>query len=63
MDGISLAAVIRERWPSIEILVTSSHVHIAADQMPKRGVFVSKPYDGQHLVRLLHTMAGKPSPG
>lgn len=57
MDGIRLAAVIRERWPPIEIVVTSSHIQISQTQMPERGVFVSKPYDGQQLVELLRTMA------
>lgn len=56
MDGIRLAAVIRERWPPIEIVVTSSHVRIEEHQMPTRGVFVSKPYDGQQLVGLLRRM-------
>ncbi|QWT22644.1 response regulator [Bacillus sp. NP157] len=57
MDGIRLAAVIRERWPPIEIVVTSSHIHVAQGDMPARGVFMSKPYDGEQLVALLHTMA------
>ncbi|MET0936040.1 MAG: response regulator [Luteibacter sp.] len=57
MDGIRLAAMIRERWPPIEIVVTSSHVHVTKDQMPARGVFLSKPYDGQALVGLLRSMA------
>jgi CheY-like chemotaxis protein len=57
MDGIRLAALIRDRWPPIEIVVTSSHVNIADHEMPARGVFVSKPYDGQQLVGLLRSMA------
>lgn len=57
MDGIRLAAMIRDRWPPIEIVVTSSHVSIADHEMPARGVFVSKPYDGQQLVGLLRSMA------
>lgn len=57
MDGIRLAAVIRERWPPIEIVVTSSHMHIAESQMPARGVFLSKPYDGGELVTLLRSLA------
>lgn len=58
MDGIRLAAFIRERWPPIEIVITSSHVHIKESEIPARGVFVSKPYDGQNLVRLLQSMSG-----
>jgi CheY-like chemotaxis protein len=57
MDGIRLAALIRERWPPIEIVVTSSHMHITQEQMPPRGVFLSKPYDGGELVTLLRSLA------
>lgn len=57
IDGIRLAATIRERWPPIEIVVTSSHVHITQSQLPARGIFVSKPYDGQQLVGILRGMA------
>jgi len=57
MDGIRLAALVRERWPPIEIVVTSSHMHITQAQMPARGVFMSKPYDGAELVALLRSLA------
>ncbi|UPG88287.1 response regulator [Luteibacter aegosomaticola] len=57
MDGILLAAAIRRRWPPIEIVMTSSHVHIQDSQLPERGVFVSKPYDGEQLLGLFRTMA------
>ena len=57
MDGIRLATLIRERWPPIEIVVTSSHVHISQIQMPARGVFMAKPYEGSELVALLCSLA------
>ena len=57
MDGIRLATLIRERWPPIEIVVTSSHVPISRAQMPVRGVFMPKPYDGGELVALLRSLA------
>jgi CheY-like chemotaxis protein len=57
MDGILLAAAIRRRWPPIEIVMTSSHVHMKDSQLPERGVFVSKPYDGEQLLGLFRTMA------
>jgi len=57
MDGIRLAAVIRERWPPLQIVVTSSHLNVHPSQMPARGVFLSKPYEGRELVGLLRSLA------
>jgi CheY-like chemotaxis protein len=58
MDGIRLAELVRGRWPPIEIVVTSSHMHVTSEQMPERGVFLPKPYEGRELLALLHAMAG-----
>jgi CheY-like chemotaxis protein len=58
MNGIRLAELVRGRWPPIEIVVTSSHMHVTSEQMPARGVFLPKPYEGRELLALLHSMAG-----
>lgn len=44
MDGLSLAAWTRARWPSIEIVITSGHIRPSAEQMPERCLFFSKPF-------------------
>jgi CheY-like chemotaxis protein len=44
MDGIRLAAAIRDRWPPIELILTSGHVKLGDHDIPERGLFFSKPY-------------------
>ncbi len=49
MDGLKLAAAVRERWPPIEIIVASGMTRPEATQMPERSVFFSKPYDPRNV--------------
>lgn len=53
MDGMGLAAVVRGRWPPIEVIVTSGHAQISEGQLPERGYFLPKPYTGAQLSRVL----------
>jgi CheY-like chemotaxis protein len=55
MDGLKLAAAIRDRWPPIELILTSGHVLPRPEDVPARGFFLSKPYDGKELVRTLRS--------
>jgi CheY-like chemotaxis protein len=57
MDGLLLAAAVRDRWPPIEIILTSGHVHVSEVEVPVGGVFFSKPYDHLVLTRTLQSMA------
>ena len=38
MDGLILAAAIRDRWPAIEIVVASGKISPPPDALPLRGV-------------------------
>ena len=60
MDGMKLAAAVRDRWPPIEIIIVSGHRrHIDLTlEMPARCVFFSKPYDVEVVTATLHAMAG-----
>lgn len=58
MDGMRLAAAIRDRWPPIEIILTSGHVAVDDVRMPPRSVFFPKPYVVEKVVETLHRMAG-----
>jgi CheY-like chemotaxis protein len=49
MDGLMLAALIRDRWPPIEIIITSGQARENELQLPERGVFFPKPYDPKHV--------------
>ncbi|HTO33999.1 MAG TPA: response regulator [Pararhizobium sp.] len=57
IDGMMLAAAVRDRWPPIEIIITSGHRRIADLDLPERSVFFPKPYDSTKLTATLHRMA------
>ena len=44
MDGLKLAAAVRDRWPPINIVVTSGKSRPSDAQMPKNTQFIAKPY-------------------
>ena len=44
MDGLKLAAAVRDRWPPIKIIVTSGHRVVDIADLPDGSVFFSKPY-------------------
>jgi two-component system, response regulator PdtaR len=54
MDGIKLARAIRDRWPPVELIVTSGRV--AANELPPRAKFMPKPYAPDVLVRAIRTL-------
>ncbi|WP_296378288.1 response regulator [Reyranella sp.] len=56
MDGLRLAASIRDRWPPVELILTSGHVKIEKGQLPERGHFLPKPYTSRQLMRALENL-------
>jgi CheY-like chemotaxis protein len=58
MDGLGLAHAVRDRWPPVELIVTSGHWHIGANDLPARGRFIPKPYDVRVLSQVFQEMAG-----
>lgn len=56
LDGMKLAACIRDRWPPIEIIVTSGHYFPKGGELPERAVFISKPYLFTKVVEKLREM-------
>lgn len=57
MNGLRLAAAIRDRWPPIEIVITSGHFRLDDSSIPARTVFFPKPYDHAEVVATLKWMA------
>jgi CheY-like chemotaxis protein len=57
MDGMMLAAAVRDRWPPIEIVIVSGHRRRADIELPDRSVFFSKPYDTSAVTATLQRMA------
>ena len=56
LDGIKLAACIRDRWPPIEIILTSGRFMPALEDIPARSVFFSKPYRRAEVVATMRRM-------
>lgn len=44
MDGLALAAVVRERWPPVRIIVTSGKRIPEIEALPMGSAFIAKPY-------------------
>jgi CheY-like chemotaxis protein len=57
IDGARLAAIIRDRWPPIEIILTSGFVEASRVQLPTRGLFFSKPYDERQVIAAMRKFA------
>jgi DNA-binding NtrC family response regulator len=56
MDGLTLAYVVRNRWPAIRVILTSSHRIVDFD-LPFGSNFFMKPYNIGHIVEILRDMA------
>ena len=57
MDGMKLAALIRDRWPPIEIVVTSGQLDRPGVALPERGLFFPKPYDVDEVIAAFKGLA------
>jgi len=57
MDGLSLCATIRDRWPPIELIIISGHSRPTPDELPLRSLFMSKPYDSKQMLAALRGFA------
>lgn len=51
IDGLKLAAFVKDRWPPVKIIVTSGHWKVTHDMLPLNGIFVPKPYENAHVIR------------
>ena len=57
MDGLALAAAVRDRWPPVSIIVVSGKRRPRAEDLPAGGVFFAKPYDIRQVTNTLVRMA------
>lgn len=53
MNGLKLAAAVHDRWPPIDIVIVSGHVHPSTEELPPRSLFFSKPYDERKVAAAL----------
>lgn len=56
MDGLKLAAAVRDRWPPVKIIVTSGHRLVEITDLPDGSVFFSKPYSHSAVVASFREM-------
>jgi two-component system, response regulator PdtaR len=56
MDGIRLAAAVRDRWPPIKLVVVSGHV-TGESERPSGTHFFRKPYVAERIAATLHELA------
>jgi CheY-like chemotaxis protein len=56
MDGLKLAAAVRDRWPPIKIIITTGGDRPASSNMPSGNIFVSKPYNRAALVSAINRL-------
>lgn len=56
MDGLKLAAAVRDRWPPVKIIVTSGHRALSDDTLPVAGRFFNKPYDPSKIIQTIREM-------
>ncbi|WP_027570420.1 response regulator [Bradyrhizobium sp. URHA0013] len=50
MNGLKLAAAVRDRWPPVRIVATSGHVKIRAGDLPADARFIPKPYQPVQII-------------
>ncbi len=57
IDGLRLAAVIRDRWPPIHVIITSGHTKPTKGSLPPDMVFFSKPYREDEVIETMMRIA------
>ncbi|TAV41645.1 response regulator [Rhizobium leguminosarum] len=56
MDGLKLAAAVRDRWPPVKIIVASGHRQLSDELLPVEGRFFSKPYEHGRIIGAMREM-------
>ena len=59
MDGLKLAAAVRDRWPPVQIIITSGHRQLSDELLPVQGRFFSKPYDQSRVISAIREMVAE----
>ena len=55
MDGLKLAAAVKDRWPPVHIIVTTGMSVPRRDQMPAKSLFIAKPYRNAEVLEALRS--------
>jgi DNA-binding NtrC family response regulator len=58
MNGLALAAAVRDRWPPVGIIVTSGKGEVRPGELPARSEFFSKPHNWSQLISAVGRVSG-----
>jgi DNA-binding NtrC family response regulator len=58
MDGVELAHAVDIRWPSIKIIVVSGKRGLSEDDLPRKCLFLPKPYHDEEMVFEIQSLIG-----
>ena len=53
IDGLTLAHVIRDRWPPVHLILTSGLTIANEDELPESALFIRKPYSSEQVATAL----------
>lgn len=57
MDGLTLAALVRDGWPPVVIMIASGIIGVEKSAMPKGSMFFPKPYSTGQITRTMRDIA------
>src|SRR5215212_11299160 len=60
MDGLKLAAAVRDRWPPINIIVTTGKTPPRDDELPANSRFLRKPYQPSEVLTAIRALRQTP---
>ena len=49
-NGLQLAALVRDRWPSINVIIVTGYGAPKSEEIPSGSLFVPKPYSTQKMI-------------
>jgi two-component system, response regulator PdtaR len=53
MNGLKLAAAVRDRWPPVRIIITTARQKPENTDMPAESAFIGKPYDPDAMISIV----------
>ena len=56
MDGLKLAAAVRDRWPPVKIIVATGRAQPRQDELPPGSALLAKPYAPDRLLAAVHAL-------
>ena len=56
-DGLELARQVHDRWPEVQLVITSGRVMLSQTEIPDHGHFIAKPYQTMAVVALLKSLS------